>query len=229
MGITYAIIACYVDKGMKSKGSKSLMEFNKKKLLDYQIDQILTAHDSKIPYEIIIISNFDTQKIIKYFGQKIKVINLCEENTNPIAKTCEIAIYGNIFFIDYGCVYSANLIKNICTQNESLIISTKNNKISKLDIGITTDYSNTVQHLFFDLPNNIKFTNMFLLDTDSKNTIKSNKSLHRFNLMYFEILNSLISLDHKIHNSFIKDTSFIFFNNTRQKNAINKFIKQHQN
>ena len=39
-GITYAIMGSNIDKGMKSKGSKSLIEFNKIKLLDYQIYQI---------------------------------------------------------------------------------------------------------------------------------------------------------------------------------------------
>lgn len=229
MGITYAIIACYIDKGMKSKGSKCLIEFNKTKLLDYQIEKILAAHNSRTPYEIIIITDFETQKIIKYFGKKIKVINF-NNDINPVAKACNEAAYGRIFFIDYGCIYSADLIKNICAQNKSVIISSKNNKISKLDIGATIDYSNnTVQHLFFDLPNSTKFTNMFLLDKQSTNQIKKNKNLHRFNLMYFEILNNLISLNHKIYSLQIKDTSFIFFNNTRQKNAITKFIKQHQN
>ena len=46
-GITYAIIACYIDKGMKSKGSKCLMEFNKKKLLDYQT----TDYGIKMPFK----------------------------------------------------------------------------------------------------------------------------------------------------------------------------------
>lgn len=229
MGITYAIIACYIDKGMKSKGSKSLIEFNKIKLLDYQIEKILIAHNNCIPYEIIIITDFETQKIIKYFGKKIKVVNF-NNDINPVAKACYEAAYSNIFFIDYGCIYSADLIKNTCSQNQSVVISSKNNKISKLDIGVTTDYSNnTVQHLFFDLPNNTKFANMFLLDSQGTNQIKKNKNLHRYNLMYFEILNNLISLNHKMYSLQIKDTSFIFFNNTRQKNAIIKLIKQHQN
>jgi hypothetical protein len=229
MGITYAIIACYIDKGMKSRGSKCLMEFNQTKLLDYQIEKILLAHNNSIPYEIIIISNFDTQKILKYFGKKITVIN-CDEDTNPVARACSVANHDNIFFIDYGCIYTSNLIKGVCVKNESVIISTKNNKISKLDIGVTTDYSNdTVQHLFFDLPNDIKFANMFLLDTKSVGQINNNKNLHRHNLLYFEILNKLISFGHKINSLQIKDNSFIFFNKTRQKNAIIKFIKRHQN
>ena len=226
-GITYSIIACYIDKGMKSKGSKCLMEFNKKKLLDYQIEQIISGHKSSVPYEIIIITNFETPKIVKYFNSKIKVIDL-DEHTNPLAKTCQESIYSNVFFIDYGCVYNADIIKEIINNDQSCVASVRNNKLNTLDIGLIIDYdTNTVQHLFFDLPPDNKFANMFFLQSDCVTDIKNNRKLQRSNLMYFEILNSLISSGNAIYNFSITDPNvFIFFNHMRQKHGITKFIKQ---
>jgi choline kinase len=221
-GITYAIIACYIDKGMKSKGSKCLMEFNKKKLLDYQIDNIISGHNKKIPYEIIIITNFETQKIQKNFSQKAKVIEH-KEMVNPIVQISEEAKYKNIFYIDCGCVYSKEIINNLKFA-DSFILAIKNKTSNELDIGITKDNTDNIMHMFFGLEGS-KFTNMFYLSESDTTRILKNITIHRNNLLYFEIINFLVNQGSLIITRPIKKNLFIFFNNVRQKNGITKFIK----
>jgi|LakMenEpi02Jun12_1017388.scaffolds.fasta_scaffold00012_18 choline kinase len=221
-GITYAIIACYIDKGMKSKGSKCLMEFNKKKLLDYQIGNIISGHNKKIPYEIIIITNFETQKIQKHFSEKAKIIEH-KELVNPIVQISEEAKYKNIFFIDYGCVYSKDIINNLKFA-DSFILSIKNKASNELDVGITKDNTDIITHMFFGLED-CKFTNMFYLSESDTTRILKNISIHRNNLLYFEIINFLVNQGSLIATRPINKNLFIFFNNARQKNGITKFIK----
>lgn len=221
-GITYAIIACYIDKGMKSKGSKSLMEFNKKKLLDYQIENIISGHNSKIPYEILIITNFETQKIQKNFSKKAKIIDL-KKTTNPISQISSESNYKNIFFIDYGCLYSKKII-NESKFNKSFVLSIQNKNSNDLKIGITQNIDNHIEHMFFDL-DEYKFTNMFYLSEIDTEKVLNSSNLCRYNLLYFEIINFLISNGSSITNRTINKNSFIFFNNARQKNGIIKFIK----
>lgn len=222
-GITYAIIACNIDKGMKSCGSKTLIQFDKQTLLDYQINQIKAGHKKKIPYEIILITNFEFNKISKTFGSKIIVYHL-DDNKNPIIQTCNISKFKTIFFIDYGCVYTKETISEVSQLNNSYILTTKD-KNNTLDIGVSINYDNgNAQYLFFDLTND-KFSNMFILQEYDTNKIMSAKKLSQKNLMYFEILNYLLDNGTKILNHCVKNKTFIYFNNVRQKNAISKFIR----
>lgn len=219
--ISYVIIACYPDKGMKSYGSKSLISFDNKNLLDYQISCINKSQNKKNKYEIIVICDFDINKINKLYEPKIKVIDL--NKTNPIHRATQVAKYKNLFFIDYGCVFKPSIIKNIKT-NESSIVCLKNNKNNKLEIGCIIDKDNKkLNHMFFDLPDH-KFSNIFLISEKDVNTIRTNKFFHSSNLLYFEIINHLNTTGSKIKVNYIENNDFIYFNDMRQKNGISKFI-----
>lgn len=216
--ISYVIIACYPDKGMKSYGSKSLLEFSKKKLLQHQIDCIKGIGGHK-NYEIIVISDFETNKLQKYFGDQIKIIPL--ENHNPVYTGCKASKYDHAIFIDYGCVFNKRIITNI--NKESCVI-VNNNKNSKLEIGCVIE-DRKIKHIFFDLPDN-KFCNIFSLSNGDKNKILHTDGFDYFNLLSFEIINMLLDSGSifKVHD--IKNEDFLFFNHMRQKNAVNKFIKK---
>ena len=177
---------------MKSKGSKSLIEFGNKKLLDYQIDKITKNNKHTKSYEIIVITNFEYHKIAKSFQDKVIVHHL-DENINPVAKICELSKYKNIFFIDYGCLYTKETIDNKIEKNNKSTVFITKNKNTKLDIGVLLNANNTARHLFFDLPNQ-KFTNMFFLCQADVMAILKNKKMYQENLMYFEILNYLVNL-----------------------------------
>lgn len=217
--ISYIIVACYPDKGMKSYGSKSLLEFNKKKLLQYQIDSIRQDQSSK-PYEIIVISDFDTVKLQKYFDNQVKIIAL--ESYNPIYTGSLHSKYQHLVFIDYGCLFDHKILRLL--TKHSAVVCAKQNKTQNLDIGCIIN-EKLVKHMFFDLPEH-KFCNMFCLCETDKNKILQNPKLSYFNLLSFEIINTLIESGScfDIHN--INTESFLYFNNMRQKNAANKFVKK---
>lgn len=225
--ISYIIIACYIDKGMKSKGSKCLIEFNRTKLLDHQINQIEKNHKYKDDYEIIVISDFEYNKILKQFSNRATIIPY-DQTKNPIAQGCIIAKYKNILFIDYGCVFTNKIISKLDIK-QSFILSLKSNKnTARKEVGaiMNEKCSSLIEHMFFDLSDNY-FTNIFfLIESDTKKII-NNKHNHRFNLLYFEIINELILSGSKIYNKNILNNEYIYFNNMDQKNGITKFIKKY--
>lgn len=213
----YVIIACYPDKGMKSCGSKGLINFNNKKLLDHQIDWIKNTLNTN---DISIVAHFDYNKLSRSLDNKINIIDTNGEN--PISKCCDSIPDGHICFIDYGCIFDAKILFDL-TFKQSEIICIKNaNSTNNLDIGctISDDY---IEHIFFDLPQN-KFCNIFTVIQKDRLKIKNLTNFHN-NLLYFEIMNMLIQNRCSVKPIFITN-NFIYFNNMRQKNAINKFIKQ---
>lgn len=224
--ISYVIIACYPDKGMKSYGSKALMLFNNQRLLDYQIANIHKSQNQKHNYEIIIISDFDTQKISKLYSSKAHVVGL--NNQNPIHRGIENATYKNILFMDYGCVFDYSILKNIST-GESSIMCVQNQKANKLEIGCIVDTNTqTLQHMFFDLPEN-KFCNIFFISSDDSTKIKNNSDYQLNNLLCFEIINKLKADGSSIRIISVPNNKFLYFNNMRQKYGISKFIKNTAN
>lgn len=218
--ISYIILACYPDKGMKSHGSKSLMIFNNQKLLDHQIKAIHNFNKKNTSYEIIVISSFDTIKIQKNF-HKIKVVNCLEHN--PIYTGCLQAKYKKIVFIDYGCVFNEKTLSSIKFDNSS-ILCLPSTKDSAIDVGCVSDQSSNLINMFFDLPNN-KFCNIFYINEYGTNKIISDIKYSIKNLLYFEIINMLVSTNEIFKISNINSNNFIYFNNMRQKNAITKFYK----
>lgn len=224
--ISYIIIACYPDKGMKSYGSKALMLFNNQRLLDYQIANIHKSQNKKHNYEIIVLCDFDTQKISKLYSSKARIIDL--DDQNPIYRGAQQAKYKNLLFIDYGCVFEYSVIKNISIDKSSIMCA-QNYKSNKLDIGCIIDEKNkTLQHMFFDLPEN-KFCNIFFISSNDANKIVDNEDYHPNNLLYFEIINKLKSDGSDINIINIPSNKFLYFNNMRQKYGISKFIKNSTN
>ena len=220
--ISYVIIACYPDRGMKYRGSKSLMEFNGSKLLQHQIDLIISAQKYlKNKYEIILVCDFDKLKIHKAFGNQIKIVST-EDKTNPVFKGCSEAKYDYLIFMDYGCMCNTKLLKSIQKVGPS-VVCTKDLGLSHLDVGCITS-ERGLEHMFLGLDH--KFTNMFILSSTEKQAILQNNRCHRHNLLYFEILNILIENNCIISTINAPNNSFYYFNHMRQKNGISKFIKK---
>lgn len=219
IGTSYIIIACYPDKGMKSYGNKSLIDFHKKKLLQYQIDSINLNKDKN--KEIIVISDFETHKIQKCFSDQIIIKPLNE--TNPIYYGCDISIYDHVIFIDYGCIFKHNLLKKL--RDKSTVAYASNADKYKSDIGCIIE-NNKLKHMFFDLPEN-RYCNIFTLCKTDKLKILQNQIFSYFNLLSFEIINMLMESGSEFTAYDIKSEDFIYFNHMRQKNAVAKFIKKY--
>lgn len=221
--ISYIILACYPDKGMKSYGSKGLLIFDKKKLLDHQISWIQSIHkkDNK-NYEIIIVSNFDTNKLIKaYEDTNIKIVEAIKYN--PIYTGLALSKYDGVVFIDYGCLFNPKILENIETSISN-IFYIDSPKITNLEIGIIKNYQD-VEHMFFDLPN-FKFCNIFYIAHSDKLHILKNNIFSRINLLYFEVLNMLLEDGRTIKSIEILHKNILYFNNIKQKQGVVNFVKK---
>lgn len=216
---TYVIMACNIDKGMKSFGSKGLMTFHNKKLLDHQISWIKKKKPKNT--EIIIVANFDYFRLKKSFGQTVKVVD--SQSNNPIYAGCNEARNGDICFIDYGCLFDPSLIHKVDNFQNSTIITT--DKSTDLSVGCIVN-QDKIEHMFLDLPQD-KFCNVFFLSENDTNKIKAEHFYKRHNLLYFEIINKLVDSGSVVSRSKIDQKDFIYFNNMRQKNVISRFIKKH--
>lgn len=218
--ISYIILACYPDKGMKSYGSKGLMVFDHKKLFEYQIS-IIEQYNKNKNYEIIILSNFDSHKIFKSMNDAVNVVEL-DPQKNPIHYGCQISKNSRVLFVDYGLIFNKKALSEIKFSNNSEILC-GTNKSNSLDVGCVV-VENSVEHLFFGLDEH-KFCNMFYICEQDYEKIIANSVNHAYNLLYFEIINNLISTGSRISARYTNNKNFVYFNNMRQKNGINKFIK----
>lgn len=223
--ITYAIMACHPDKGMKSLGSKGLIDFNHKKLFEYQLEWIKKIQKNK-NYEIILICDFDFIKIKKIFANSMIRVYQCHD-ANPIFTACLESKYDTLICIDYGCLFRPSALLSIQNNNTSAVLCVDNDKYNQLDTGCIAK-NNFVEHIFFDLPSH-KFSNIFLICGTDKLKILNNQRYKYFNLLYFEILNMLIDSGSSIKLGTITNKDFIYFTQMRQKNAINRFIKNINN
>lgn len=216
METTYIIVACYPDKGMKSCGSKGLLNFADRRLMDYQIDWLAKTSSSNI----VIIADFDYMKIQKHYHQ-YNTINA--NGKNPVRIACENYPDRNLCFVDYGCIFGKENLRKFTFLTSEIMCIKNPQKNNNLDVGCTI-HNGYIEHMFFDLPSN-KFCNIFSITAQDSKKIVDSIDFHNHNLLYFEILNLLI-----YHHSVIKpvyiEKDFIYFNNMRQKNAINKFIKK---
>jgi len=212
--ICYVIIACYPDKGMKSHGSKGLIKFENKSLLDHQIEWI-----RKYNSDIVIIANFDIQKLQKHFNNTIQIID--PDQKNPIGICCEKFPDKKLCFIDYGCVFDSKILSLLNCETSQIVCSKGTSKNNNLEVGCTIN-NGYIENMFLDLPNN-KFCNMFTIEQKDNSKIKN--ILKNNNFLYFEIINLLIDSGSIIKPVYLDN--FLYFNNMRHKNAINKFIKKY--
>lgn len=219
--ITYVILACYTDKGMKSLGSKGLMIFQNKKLLEHQIAWIKKS--TKLQHEIVIVCDFEYQKIYKIFNSEARVVEI--KQFNPIYTGCMNSQDHGICFIDYGCMFKPEILTKLEDAKTSKIFTLKDS--NDLDVGCICD-DDKIEHMYLDLPEN-KFCNMFYLKEQETKMIKNEDFFKRKNLLYFEIINKLIENNSIFNRQQVPLKDFIYFNNTRQKNGISKFIKKNPN
>jgi hypothetical protein len=225
---TYCIIGCHPDRGMKSYGHKSLIQFGNKSIIDYQIKQINKVHNQKYQdYEIIIITNSYIDKLLKHISRYNQPNIRCINNNkyNPVYQACVESVFANILFIDYGCLFNSSLIEKIMNNNMSTIACSKDRDFLALSVGCLIE-NNKLIHMFLDIVSN-KFTNIFSIKNHEKNYIINNQKLHRKNFLYFEIINMLLDDNINIDYSFVSKTSFFYFNHMRQKHGTTQFIKQY--
>lgn len=216
--ISVILLSTLPDNGIKSLGTKSLLKINDKYIIEYQLENIKNGLKGR-EFEIILISSFDSNRTIKSIAHlhkkyNIKIIKKDIDNLNFGGAM----IYGlnqiknnSCLIINYGCLFSKNVINYLCSSDNNTIALVKNNQIyDNLKVGCSIN-NDKIEHLFFGL-DTVKFFDITYLNNISINFIKKNiDPVINGNKFTFEIINfmidNFIDFDYKILHT--KDAVFI--------------------
>lgn len=204
MTINALIIAPEITKGMKSIGSKALLEIkNKQSVIDYQIQQLKSI--SKY-INITIATGFDNEKISRHISQYTSVniiFNSEYKNTNEAAS---LQLYlkeydiDNLLIINNGILLKNNPITQKCLENTSSKIFLLNNSKSHFNIGCNKNHS--LEYLFYDLDE--PWSECVFLNYKAISSLKTIISKHNIDQMFiFEIINEILSMKNTFEKKYI--------------------------
>lgn len=234
-------IACYIlsydiTKGMKSVGPKGLLKSTRStELINCQIQNI---KDSNIDINIIV--GFGAEKLKKKIFQSndynIKTINNnLYQSTNHgyalelILKDYHHDEYCGCIIINDGILFSNKLKKillNTQTINNPKIVyiqSESKNKKDTFHIGCSMTETDNIQHMFFDLTNNL-WTEIVYLDNHTLSQIQTMYSTKMRNMFLFEILNKSIDMGIEYSAIKIKSCDILKINGAKDSNKIKETI-----
>lgn len=234
-------IACYIlsydiTKGMKSIGPKGLLKSNRStELINCQIQNI---KDSNIDINIVV--GFGAEKLKKRICQtnecSIKTINNnLYESTNHgyalelVLKDYNHAQYAGCIIINDGVLFSNKLKKillNTQTINNPKIVyiqSESKNKKDTFHIGCSMTEHDNIQHMFFDLTNNL-WTEIVYFDNHTLSKIQDMYSIKMRNMFLFEILNKSIDMGIEYNAIKVKSSDILKINGAKDSNKIKETI-----
>lgn len=203
------ILISDITKGMKSIGSKALLELdNKTTIIEYQIQYLKKFY---YPINIYLCTGFDHDKIVK-ITNKYKNIFYCYnenyENDNQASSLMEciqkFGITDNVMVLTNGLIPIHKI--NINKKESSIEITDKNTKIP-FEVGCLS--SSILNYLFYGLP--FKWTEFLFLNKEGiEKIIEISKTKQYKKMFLFEMINLLldhglnIKLNHIIKNLPIK-------------------------
>ena len=192
--LSVVILCTNAIKGTKSLGSIGLLKLNKSKnILDYHIHNVRSCWpDAEIS---TIISDKD-YKFIRYAkGDKdLTVVDYCldemsNESESFLRGINKNNINNNFLVLDISCILDKNIFKKISSYDTSqsyIIANTHVDYCSKLGCIVDIE-ENTVNNIFFDLPNKI-LKYYYICNNDVKHMLGNNVCRSKF---LFENLNDL--------------------------------------
>lgn len=215
------IVAPEITKGMKSIGSKALLEVNKKSILDHQIHYLNRYYPHN---HICIATGFEHDKIKKRTSRYHNVsysFNPEYESTNQ-GKSIELYLKEydptNLLIINNGILFNSKLF----IPEESTMYAFKKTKPG-FNIGFNELGSN-VYYVFYDLPK--PWAECIFLDNNTIQKLKfiiSRKKISQ--LFLFEILNLLIDSDTKLTSTIINQKDILKINNHKDLNKLKNYEK----
>lgn len=213
-----------ITKGMKSMGSKALLQINKHtSILDYQIQYIKKFYKN-IP--IFVLTGFDNDRIekkIKHYGNIATSFNPNYETSN---QTESLISYfkqsntNNCLIINNGILLKEKLPINI--KYSSIYTIKKYKEGFGLGINQTNAVDSVVSYLFYGLP--IQWSECVFLNSEAiKFIIEISNSIKLHNLFLFELLNKLIDNNIIIKDITINKTNILKINILEDLNRIKGF------
>jgi len=149
---TYDIIipAAGCSSRMKAAGCKPLLYVGNKRLIDYQLENINKLFNKK---NIIVISGFESDKVMNYLDKKVINIKNEKYETTNVAKSISIGLRASLsdsIIIIYGDLFFTKNAINHAYRNQSFIVLSET--ISDNEVGCTIN-NNIVENIFYELSN----------------------------------------------------------------------------
>lgn len=195
--INALILVPEITKGMKSIGSKSLLEIKKKlSVLDYQIQSIKNIDKS---IKISVCTGFDSERIIDNINDNHSNISyVYNENYKTTNQAYSIKIYleqntncDQLLIVSNGVLFKDKCITKTMLNNECKVFLLNKTR-ENFNLGCSTQHH--FEYLFYDLPelwSECIYFNKNTLDTLS--SILDNSYIN--NMYLFEIINKVLNLN----------------------------------
>lgn len=215
-----------ITKGMKSIGSKALLELYKNtSILEYQIQYLKKFY---YPINIYICTGFEHEKIVNT-TQKYKNVyysfNEKYETDNQVGSL--IKCLKEYDTINNAIVFSNGFIpidKIKINKNESSIQVT--DQPSKIPFQIGSTDHNHLSYLFYGLP--YKWTEFIYLNTESINqTIELTEKKNYCKMFLFELINILLDHGIEIKIEHTQKNIPIKINNIKDLGIVRKYYEKH--
>jgi len=190
-----AILCAGVGARIKSYEPRSTIKIGNKMLLEHQIDIV---HSCFKDPEIICVSGYDSQKIVKRFSEKVRIVeNQLYETTNP-SESIRLAFNNtckNKFLFMHGDLwFNKDTLKNMNYDKSFIVVDTKK-RFENKEVGVTI--ANNSKATFFSYGLDTKWCQIaFLTGKEFKiaRNLFNKFEPHDKKMLSFEILNKMISL-----------------------------------
>lgn len=222
--INALILAPEITKGMKSFGSKSLLEIKKKiSIIEYQIS---TLKDIDKNISITTAIGFESEKILpvldkhgvkhtynpeyKYTNQSYSLKIFLEDNPS----------IDNLLIINNGILFKKKTItKNMLTGVSKIFVLDK----IKENFSLGCSQQEKIEYIFYDLPE--LWSECVYLNLEAINTIKYAILNNQVNQMYlFELINKVINLEQTFKKQHINKKNIMKINTYKDINKAKLFI-----
>lgn len=223
--INVLILAPEITKGMKSLGSKALLEIKKKiSVIEYQIHLIKNISKD---INITTITGFESEKIIPILD-KHNINHIYNHNYKNTNQSYSLKIFlehnkniDNLLVINNGILLKHNTIKKQMLSGHSKIFLLNRTK-ENFTLGCSTQ--NKLEYIFYDLPelwSECVFFNKNTLDLISD--VLDNNNIN--NMYLFELINNILGLHNPtIEKVYLDKKNIMKINSQKDLNKAKIFI-----
>lgn len=188
--LSILIIASLPMKGMKSAGNTALLEYSKKTLIEYHINNLLSVFPNA---DIVVVGGFEYKKL-KKITQKYPVRFIHHDITDDMNEAYSLLYglkyikYSKLLVLDVNMIIQPKIWKKIVFgKSSSVFINNHESYDGKLGAVIQ---NGCVENIFFSLPN--KLINLFYFNKKHIKLLLDFESNHRSKFI-FELLNMTLA------------------------------------
>lgn len=192
--INALIIVPEITKGMKSIGSKALLEVKKQKcVLDYQIESI---HNIDSSIRITVATGFESEKIAKILERHKNVDYIYNPKYQSTNQAESLKLYldnkpdlANLLVVSSGVIFKhKSIVKSMLKGDSKIFVLNK----QKENFTLGCADQSLLEYVFYDLPK--PWSECFYLNKSTINWLRTFIIENTVNQMYlFEIINEILN------------------------------------